>query len=76
MHRLSVAGASRSRPSSGHLAPSLLDDYPITRELGLDGCGADYPALSGGKYGRKCLQSRAPGGNKSPLATPSGLSQG
>jgi hypothetical protein len=44
MRQLLVAGASRASPFSGHPAPSLLDDYTITRELGRGGCGAVYLA--------------------------------
>ena len=62
MHRLIVAVASRRRPSEGHLAPSLLDDYTITRELGRGGCGAVYLAThkSGGDpVAVKLMLSRA-----------------
>ncbi len=62
LHQLLVAGASRSRPFSGHLAPSLLDDYTIIRELGRGGCGAVYLAThnSGGDpVAVKLMLSRA-----------------
>jgi serine/threonine protein kinase len=57
-----VAGASRSRPSSGHLAPSLLYDYAIARELGRGGCGAVYlatPNAGGDPVAVKLMLSRA-----------------
>ena len=62
LRQLLVAGASRSRPFSGHLAPSLLDDYTITRELGRGGCGAVYlatPKAGGDPVAVKLMLSRA-----------------
>jgi hypothetical protein len=62
MRQLLVAGASRARPFSGHLAPSLLDDYTITRELGRGGCGAVYlatPKAGGDPVAVKLMLSRA-----------------
>ncbi|MCF7732828.1 MAG: protein kinase [Akkermansiaceae bacterium] len=62
MHRLMVAVASRHSPSQGHLAPSLLDDYTITRELGRGGCGAVYlatPNAGGDPVAVKLMLSRA-----------------
>ena len=58
----SVAGASRASPFSGHPAPSLLDDYTITRELGRGGCGAVYlatPKADGDPVAVKLMLSRA-----------------
>lgn len=62
MRQLLVAGASRARPSEGHPAPNLLDDYTITRELGRGGCGAVYlatPKAGGDPVAVKLMLSRA-----------------
>jgi hypothetical protein len=62
MRQLLVAGASRASPFSGHPAPSLLDDYTITRELGRGGCGAVYlatPKAGGDPVAVKLMLSRA-----------------
>jgi serine/threonine protein kinase len=62
MRQLMVAVASRRSPSGERLAPSLLDDFTIQRELGRGGCGAVYlatPKSGGDPVAVKLMLSRA-----------------
>ena len=62
MRQLMVAVASRRSPCGERLAPSLLDDFTIQRELGRDGCGAVYlatPKSGGDPVAVKLMLSRA-----------------
>ena len=62
MRQLMVAVASRRSPCGERLAPSLLDDFTIQRELGRGGCGAVYlatPKFGGDPVAVKLMLSRA-----------------
>ena len=62
MRQLMVAVASRRSPCGDRLAPSLLDDFTIQRELGRGGCGAVYlatPKFGGDPVAVKLMLSRA-----------------
>ena len=59
MRQLLVAGASRARPFSGHLAPSLLESFTIAPEPGRGAVYLATPQAGGDPVAVKLMLSRA-----------------